>query len=35
MYLPGYPLWGIAAFTMDLLVVYALVAYGGKRLKAV
>lgn len=35
MYLPGYPLWAIAAFAMDLLIVYALIAYGGKRSVAV
>jgi hypothetical protein len=34
LFLPGYPLWSIAAFTMDILVVYALVVYGGARLKA-
>lgn len=30
-FLPAYPLWAIAAFTMDILVVYALVMYGGAR----
>jgi hypothetical protein len=34
LFLPGYPLWSIAAFTMDILVVYALIVYGGARLKA-
>ena len=34
LFLPGYPLWSIAAFTMDILIVYALVVYGGSRLKA-
>ena len=33
MFLPSYPLWSIAAFTMDMLIVYALVVYGGARLK--
>jgi hypothetical protein len=33
MFLPGYPLWSIAAFAMDILIVYALVVYGGKRLR--
>jgi hypothetical protein len=33
LFLPSYPLWAIAAFAMDILVVYALVVYGGKRLK--
>jgi len=30
----AYPLWTIAAFAMDILIIYALVVYGGKRLKA-
>ena len=34
MFLPGYPLWSIAAFSMDILIVYALIAFGGARLKA-
>jgi hypothetical protein len=29
---PGYPLWSVAAFSVDVLVIYALVVYGGKRL---
>jgi hypothetical protein len=33
MFLPGYPLWSIAAFAMDILIVYALIVYGGSRLK--
>lgn len=33
LYLPGYPLWSIAAFTMNILVIYALVVYAGKVLK--
>ncbi len=35
LFLPGYPLWSIAAFTMDILIVYALVVYAGKRLKQI
>jgi len=30
---PGYPLWSLAAFTMNLLIVYSLVVYGGARLR--
>lgn len=33
LFLPSYPLWSIAAFAMDILIVYALVVYGGARLK--
>jgi hypothetical protein len=33
LFLPAYPLWSIAVFAMDILIVYALVVYGGKRLK--
>jgi hypothetical protein len=32
-FLPSYPLWGLSAFTMDILVVYALIVYGGARLR--
>jgi hypothetical protein len=35
LFLPGYPLWSIAAFAMDILVIYALIVYGGSRLKNV
>lgn len=28
-----YPLWGIAMFAVDVLIIYALAVYGGKRLK--
>src|ERR1700751_1483729 len=31
LFLPGRPFWSIAAFTMDILVVYALIVYGGAR----
>jgi hypothetical protein len=27
--IPGYPLWSIAVFGMDLLIIYGLAAYGG------
>jgi len=30
-FLQAYPFWSIAAFTMDMLVVYALAVYGGSR----
>lgn len=30
MFLPAYPWWAIAIFAVDMLVIYALVAYGGK-----
>jgi hypothetical protein len=33
MFLPGYPLWAVAAFAMDILIVYGLIVYGGARLK--
>jgi hypothetical protein len=26
--LPAYPLWGLALFTMDILIIYGLVSYG-------
>jgi uncharacterized membrane protein (DUF2068 family) len=28
--IPGYPLWSLAVFSLDILVVYGLVAYGGR-----
>jgi hypothetical protein len=31
LFLPAYPLWSLAAFTIDTLVIYALVVYGGSR----
>ena len=27
--IPGYPLWSIAVFGIDLLIIYGLAAYGG------
>lgn len=27
--LPAYPLWSLALFTMDILIIYGLVSYGG------
>jgi len=33
LFLNAYPLWSIAAFAMDVLVIYALAVYGGSRLR--
>jgi hypothetical protein len=30
MFLPAYPWWAMAVFAVDVLVIYALVAYGGR-----
>ena len=32
--IPGYPLWSIAVFGIDILVIYGLVAYGGAPVSA-
>jgi hypothetical protein len=32
-WMPAYPLWAIALFAVDILIIYGLSAYGGKRLK--
>lgn len=29
-FLPAFPLWSLAIFTLDLLVIYGLIAYGGR-----
>lgn len=29
LFMPAYPLWSLSLFAVDLLVIYALVAYGG------
>jgi hypothetical protein len=29
--IPGYPLWSLAVFSIDILVIYGLVAYGGRQ----
>jgi hypothetical protein len=34
-FLPAYPLWAMAIFAVDILIIYGLAAYGGKRLKSV
>jgi hypothetical protein len=33
MFLPAYPFWALAMFTVDMLVIYGLAAYGGSRLR--
>jgi hypothetical protein len=33
MFIPVYPWWGLAMFSVDLLIIYALAVYGGRRLK--
>jgi len=32
-FINAYPVWTIAAFTMDMLVIYALAVYGGAKIK--
>jgi hypothetical protein len=32
-FIPAYPWWSIAMFTVDLIVIYALAVYGGSRLR--
>ncbi len=29
--IPGFPLWSLAVFFLDVLVIYGLAAYGGQR----
>jgi len=33
MFIPAYPVWGLAMFAVDMLIIYALAVYGGKRLR--
>jgi hypothetical protein len=33
MYVPVYPWWAIAMFTVDVLIIYGLAVYGGDRLR--
>jgi hypothetical protein len=33
MFVPVYPWWAIAMFTVDVLIIYALAVYGGHRLR--
>ena len=35
LFIPAYPLWGIAIFAVDVLIIYALSVYGGRRLRDV
>jgi hypothetical protein len=32
--IPGFPLWSLAVFGLDILVIYGLVAYGGRQGRA-
>jgi hypothetical protein len=32
-FLPAYPLWAMTMFAVDLLIIFALAVYGGKRLR--
>ena len=32
-YIPAYPFWSLAMFTVDLLIIYGLVAYAGHKLR--
>jgi hypothetical protein len=34
MFIPAYPVWGLAMFSVDMLIIYSLAVYGGKRLRA-
>jgi hypothetical protein len=33
MYMQSYPLWALAMFVVDILIIYALAVYGGARLR--
>jgi len=33
MFLPAYPFWALAMFTVDMLIIYALAVYGGHKLR--
>jgi hypothetical protein len=35
LFLPAYPLWAISMFAVDILIIYALCAYAGPRLRNV
>ena len=32
LFLPGYPFWSLAMFAVDILIIYGLSAYGGKKM---
>jgi hypothetical protein len=33
MFVPAYPVWGLAIFAVDILIIYALAVYGGSKLR--
>lgn len=33
LFMPAYPLWALCSFTLDLLVIYGLVVFGGPRMR--
>ncbi len=33
MFVPAYPLWAITMFAVDVLIIYALASYGGRRVR--
>ncbi len=33
LFMPAYPLWAVAIFSLDLLVIYGLVVRGGRKLR--
>jgi len=33
MFIPVYPFWGLSMFAVDILIIYALSVYGGRRLR--
>ena len=35
MFLPAYPFWALAMFTVDMLIIYGLAVYGGSRLRGI
>jgi len=35
MFVPAYPFWAISLFAVDILIIYALAVYGGRRLRQV
>ena len=35
MFLPAYPFWTLAMFTVDMLIIYGLAVYGGHKLREV
>src|SRR6266550_8104822 len=35
LFVPAYPWWAIAMFTLDILIIYALAVYAGSRMRAI